>query len=102
MGATFLRNNLNKRSVGIDLKHPRGRELFLALAPHFDVVAENFKSGTMDRLGLGYEDVANSPSPGRVSVDLRIRKRAFPLSGLVGVRVDRGGDVRPVRVHESG
>lgn len=58
VGATFLRNNLNKRSVGIDLKQDRGRELFLALAPHFDVVAENFKSGTMDRLGLGYEDVA--------------------------------------------
>jgi crotonobetainyl-CoA:carnitine CoA-transferase CaiB-like acyl-CoA transferase len=32
-GATYVRNNFNKRSVGIDLKHPRGRELFLALAP---------------------------------------------------------------------
>jgi formyl-CoA transferase len=58
VGATFLRNNLNKRSVGIDLKNPRGRELFLAMVPHFDVVAENFKSGTMDRLGLGYADIA--------------------------------------------
>jgi crotonobetainyl-CoA:carnitine CoA-transferase CaiB-like acyl-CoA transferase len=57
-GATFLRNNLDKRSVGIDLKNVRGRELFLALVPHFDVVAENFKSGTMDRLGLGYADIA--------------------------------------------
>ncbi|MBA2327336.1 MAG: CoA transferase [Actinobacteria bacterium] len=58
VGATYLRNNLNKRSVGIDLKTPRGRELFLELVPHFDVVAENFKSGTMERLGLGYDDVA--------------------------------------------
>jgi crotonobetainyl-CoA:carnitine CoA-transferase CaiB-like acyl-CoA transferase len=58
VGATFLRNNLNKRSVGIDLKAPAGRDLFLALAPHFDVVAENFKPGTMDRMGLGYRDVA--------------------------------------------
>src|SRR5437667_9648444 len=57
-GATFLRNNLNKRSVGIDLKSERGRELFLALVPHFDVIAENFKAGTMDRLGLGYETIA--------------------------------------------
>ena len=44
-GATFLRNNLNKRSVGIDLKAPAGRELFLRLVPHYDVVAENFKAG---------------------------------------------------------
>src|ERR671918_822596 len=35
-GATFLRNNLGKRSVGIDLKSPRGRELVLELAPQFD------------------------------------------------------------------
>src|SRR4051794_12018254 len=41
IGATFLRNNLNKRSVCIDLKQPRGRELVLALAPKYDVIAEN-------------------------------------------------------------
>lgn len=58
VGATFLRNNLNKRSVGIDLKHPRGRELFIELAGRFDVVGENFKAGTMDRLGVGYEVVS--------------------------------------------
>ena len=57
VGATFLRNNLSKRSVGLDLKHAEGRELFLRLAPRFDVVCENFKAGTMDRLGLGYDDV---------------------------------------------
>ena len=58
VGATFLRNNLNKRSVAIDLKAPEGRDLFLRLVPRFDVVAENFKAGTMDRLGLGYDVVA--------------------------------------------
>jgi formyl-CoA transferase len=58
VGATFLRNNLGKRSLGIDLKAPEGRELFLALAGQFDIVAENFKAGTMDRLGLGYGDIA--------------------------------------------
>ncbi|MCP4435681.1 MAG: CoA transferase [Actinomycetia bacterium] len=55
VGATFLRNNLNKRSVGLDLKSERGRELFVELAGRFDVVGENFKAGTMDRLGLGYD-----------------------------------------------
>ena len=54
VGATYLRNNLDKRSVGIDLKDPRGAELVRRLVPRFDVVAENFKAGTMERLGLGY------------------------------------------------
>lgn len=58
VGATFLRNNLNKRSVGLDLKSPRGRELFMELAGGFDVVGENFKAGTMDRLGLGYRELS--------------------------------------------
>jgi crotonobetainyl-CoA:carnitine CoA-transferase CaiB-like acyl-CoA transferase len=57
-GATFLRNNLNKRSVGIDLKAPEGRDLFRALAGRVDIVAENFKPGTMARMGLAYEDLA--------------------------------------------
>ena len=35
-GATFLRNNLNKRSIAIDIKHPQGRELVLKLATQFD------------------------------------------------------------------
>lgn len=57
VGATFLRNNLDKRSIAVDLKHPEGRQIVLDLAPHFDVVAENSKAGAMDRLGLGWEDV---------------------------------------------
>ncbi|HSV78698.1 MAG TPA: CaiB/BaiF CoA-transferase family protein [Ramlibacter sp.] len=57
-GTTFLRNNLDKRSICIDIKSPKGRELLLQLAPRFDVWAENFRAGTLERLGLGYEDVA--------------------------------------------
>lgn len=58
VGATFLRNNLSKRSIALDLKSDDGRNLFKQLACHCDVVAENFKAGTMERLGLGYADVA--------------------------------------------
>jgi crotonobetainyl-CoA:carnitine CoA-transferase CaiB-like acyl-CoA transferase len=58
VGATFLRNNLGKRSICVNLKDPRGRDLVLDLAQHFDVVAENSKAGAMARLGLGYRDVA--------------------------------------------
>jgi formyl-CoA transferase len=69
VGATFLRNNLGKRSVGIDLKHPEGKALFLQLVPKFDVVCENFKAGTMDRLGLGY-DVLAAVHPGVIGLSL--------------------------------
>src|ERR1700755_347238 len=69
VGATFLRNNLNKQSVGIDLKHPRGQELFIELSVRVDVVGENFKAGTMDRLGLGY-DVLSARHPGLVWVSV--------------------------------
>lgn len=62
-GATFLRNNLDKRSVAVDLRSDAGRELFLRLVPRFDVVAENFKAGAMDRLGLGYDAVAAAHPP---------------------------------------
>ncbi|HEY2215345.1 MAG TPA: CoA transferase, partial [Acidimicrobiales bacterium] len=58
IGATFMRNNLNKRSVVIDLKQPEGRQLVLDMAPKFDVVAENFRAGAAERLGLGYSDIA--------------------------------------------
>lgn len=69
VGATFLRNNLNKRSVGLDLKDPRGRDLFIELAGRFDVVGENFKAGTMDRLGLGW-DVLSARWPELVYVSV--------------------------------
>ena len=57
-GATFMRNNLSKRSVVIDLKQPEGHDLMLRLAPRFDVVAENFRSGAAERLGVAYDDIA--------------------------------------------
>lgn len=58
VGATFLRNNLGKRSLCLDLKTPEGKELLLRLAPRFDVFVENYKAGAVDRLGLGYEAIS--------------------------------------------
>src|SRR5437870_131274 len=54
-GASFLRLNRNKRSLVLDLKRPEGKRAFLALVRRADVVIENFRAGTMDSLGVGYE-----------------------------------------------
>ena len=55
--AYFVSLNRNKKSVELDLKHPEGRELLLRLAEQADVVLENFRVGTVDRLGIGYAAV---------------------------------------------
>ena len=65
VGGTFARNNLNKSSIVLDLKNPEGKATFLRLAARADVVAENMRPGVMDRLGLGYDDVA-AVNPGVV------------------------------------
>ena len=57
VGATFLRNNLGKSSVAVDISRPEGRDLVVRLAERFDVLAENFRPGVLDRMGLGFADV---------------------------------------------
>jgi crotonobetainyl-CoA:carnitine CoA-transferase CaiB-like acyl-CoA transferase len=56
--AYFLSVNRNKESLALDLKHERARPILDALLSRADVVVENFRPGTMERLGLGYGDVA--------------------------------------------
>jgi crotonobetainyl-CoA:carnitine CoA-transferase CaiB-like acyl-CoA transferase len=51
----FLGLNRGKHGISIDLKHPEGIELCLQLIDRMDVLIENFRPGSMDRLGLGYE-----------------------------------------------
>ena len=53
--AYFFSINRGKQSVGINLRHDEGRELFLRMAEKADVVLENFTPGTMDRLGIGWD-----------------------------------------------
>jgi crotonobetainyl-CoA:carnitine CoA-transferase CaiB-like acyl-CoA transferase len=52
--AFFTAYNRGKRSMTIDLRVPRGRDVFLRLVEHADVVIANFKPGTMDAWGVGY------------------------------------------------
>src|SRR5437867_164460 len=55
MGISFLAQNAGKRSITVNFKSPRGKEVFRKLVRSADVVVENFRPGVMDRLGLGYE-----------------------------------------------
>ena len=49
--------NRNKRSLSLDLRKPEGRDIFLKIAARSDVVLENFRPGTMDKWGVGYDAV---------------------------------------------
>jgi len=51
----FLSVNRGKRSITVNLRHPKGKEIILGLARKSDVLVENFRPGVMDRLGLGYK-----------------------------------------------
>lgn len=55
--AYYLCVNRNKRSLTIDMKKPEGREIIRDLARNSDILIENFKVGTLAKMGLGYEDV---------------------------------------------
>ena len=58
MSAAFLLCNRGKRSIAIDLTTPDGLDIARRLCAEADVVIQNFRTGVMDRLGLGYHDIA--------------------------------------------
>jgi CoA:oxalate CoA-transferase len=103
----FFSVNRGKRSMVIDLRKPEGRDLFLDLACHVDVVMENFTPGTMDRLGVGYEALAarnprlvfastsgfgqTGPYRERPALDIIVQA----MGGVMSITGEPGG--RPVR-----
>jgi crotonobetainyl-CoA:carnitine CoA-transferase CaiB-like acyl-CoA transferase len=101
--ALFLSLNRNKRSIRLNLKEERGREVLLKLAAEYDVVLESFRPGVLDRLGVGYEQLRER-NPGLVycaitgyGQDGPYRDRAghdmnyLGLVGLLGLTGERGG-----------
>ena len=58
MGTSFLAQNCNKQSITLNTKSLEGKELFRRLVKDADVLVENFRPGVMDRLGLGYQALA--------------------------------------------
>ena len=61
--AYYIGVNRNKRSVGLDLTQEAGREVLLSLLKNADILVENFKPGTMEKWGLGYEEVLKHKFP---------------------------------------
>ena len=57
LSAFYLAANRNKRSIAVDLKHPDGQRVVARLLEGADVLMENFRPGTMERLGFGYDQV---------------------------------------------
>ena len=93
--AYFVALNRNKKSVEIDLKHPQGKELFFRLLDRADVLLENLRVGTVDRLGIDYaatrarnpaSSTARSPDSARTGP---YRERAASISRAGGKRDDQ-------------
>jgi formyl-CoA transferase len=80
---SFWAVNRNKRGVVLDLKDPRGLEICRRLAARADVLVENYRPGTLDRLGLGYETL-RALSPGLIYASISGYGQTGPLRGRGG------------------
>ena len=83
VSAPFLIMNRNKRGMALDLKHPRGREVLLRLVKTADVVTENFRRGTLEKFGVGY-DVLAQTNPGLIYCAVSGYGRDGPLANQGG------------------
>jgi len=81
--AYFLSANRNKRSITLDLKHPAGRALLLDLVRKSDVLIENFKTGTLDRMGLADAELWRA-NPGLIHAGLTGFGTVGPYAGYAG------------------
>jgi formyl-CoA transferase len=76
----FIGVNRNKKSVGLDLSRDEGREVLLRLLEGADVLVENFKPGSMEKWGLGYEAVLAARFPRLI----HCRVSGFGATGPLG------------------
>jgi crotonobetainyl-CoA:carnitine CoA-transferase CaiB-like acyl-CoA transferase len=83
VSATFMSANRNKRGIAVDLDHPDGVAIVRALAERADVLVESFKPGSLDRRGLGWDDLR--------PVNERLVYCSISAFGQVGPRRDGPG-----------
>lgn len=80
---SFLALNFNKRGMVVDLKTEEGRRIIRELASRADVLVENFKTGTMEKFGLGYEELSKD-NPGLVYTSISAFGRKGPRAAYPG------------------
>jgi CoA:oxalate CoA-transferase len=83
MSTYYFQHSHSKRSLGIDLRHPRAKELILAMIPKIDVVVENFAPGVIAGMGFGY-DVLKQINPKIVMCSISATGQTGPLSNRPG------------------
>jgi succinyl-CoA:(S)-malate CoA-transferase subunit B len=82
-GLWWLQESRNKKTVTCDLRRPEGQDLFRRLIAKADVVVENFRPGTMEGWGLGYEDLA-SVNPGLIMLRISGYGQTGPAASKPG------------------
>ncbi len=81
--AAFMMMNRNKRGIAVDLKKEAGREVVRRLLVSADALIENYRAGTMERLGLGYETLRQE-NPGLIYCEISGFGRTGPYAGRGG------------------
>ena len=99
----FKSTNRNKRGICLDLKSARGREVFLKLAGHSDVVIENFRRGVMQRLGIGYEALC-AANPGILLASVSSQGEDGPEAGNIsfGSTLEATSGLAALTAYEDG
>lgn len=80
----FIGVNRNKRAAAVDLSRPEGREVLLRLLKKADVLVENFKTGTLERWGIGYEQLLRERFPRLIHCRVSGFGADGPLGGYPG------------------
>ncbi len=84
ISAYFAGINRNKRKIALDLARPEGRAVLLKLLEHADVLIENFKTGTMEKWGLGYDETLAQKFPRLIHARVTGFGADGPMGGYPG------------------
>lgn len=84
LSAYFSGVNRNKRSLGLDLRTDEGKEILMTLLEGADVMIENFKPGSLEKWGIGYDDVLSKKFPKLIHARISGYGADGPLGGLPG------------------